>query len=275
MRHRTLLLTLSLGLLAVMTACGTAPTAAPPPCNMPQSQNSQAAVEIILQATCSLPAVNNCTQDELAHLSTTRTILGQRMTCGLGVSNPVVHQDGTNRIIEDFPALRNEQEAISRLTQTGEMEIIDTGTAALEVGKPVPAGSNYSVATSDGIQFTDAQLDASSVNAMIDRQSGQPVIVFQFKGAAQSAFADYTRKHIGEYLTMTLDNEVIESAVIQSAITGQAEISGSTMTLASAQEIAAVLRSGPVPTPLTIVSERSLSETTEPHSVADTLIADE
>jgi len=276
MRQKRWLFILSLGLLAAMTACGSSPTGATSaPCTMPKGQDSQPAVEVTLQATCSLQGDGTCTHDELGHLSTVRALLGQRLICGLGVSNPSVRQEGTDRILMDFPALRNEQEAIDRLTQTGQMMIIDTGSTALSVGQSVPAGSNYPTASADDVQFTSAQLDAGSVNATIDPQTGQPVLVFQFKGAAQSAFADYTGTHIGQYLTITLDNDVIESAVIESKITGQVEIAGGTMTLASAQEIAAVLRSGPLPTPLTRVNERSLSVAMEPPFITESPVANE
>ncbi|HEY7357693.1 MAG TPA: hypothetical protein VH590_14545, partial [Ktedonobacterales bacterium] len=73
-----------------------------------------------------------------------------------------------------------------------------------------------------------------------------------------AAFASYTQQNIGNFLTMTLDNNVIESAVIEGQITGQGQIT-SGYTLADAQANAALIRYGSLPVPLTIVSEKTIT----------------
>jgi preprotein translocase subunit SecD len=274
MRRRTLLLLLFILLLAAGAAYVDAPNnggihigSYSNDLNVRQGLDLQGGVQVLLQATCSLQGDSNCTHNELSHMSDVRDNIEQRVNGGLGVSEPVIRLEGTNRISVELPGLKNEADAVALLGQTGKMEIIDTGTAQLTVGQTVPAGSNYKVV------FTGDQLDSSSINATLDPQSGQPEILFQFKGAAQSAFADYTRTHVGEYLTITLDNKVIESAVIQSEITGQGTISGGSMTLQSAQATAALLRYGSLPVPLVIVSENEISATLGQQSIIDSAIA--
>ncbi len=226
----------------------------------------QGGVQVLLQATCTLPN-HTCQPGELSHLDDARNNIEQRVNGGLGVSEPVIRTEGTNLISVELPGLKNEKDAVTLLGQTGKMEIIDTGSVQLPVGQDVPQGSNYPVV------FTGADLDSSSINATIDQQTGQPVILFQFKGAKQSAFSDYTRTHVGQYLTITLDGKVIESAVIQSQITGQGQISGGSMTLDSAQRTAALLRYGSLPVALTIVSEREVAATLGQQSIRDSAIA--
>ncbi len=274
MRRRTLLLLLFILLLAAGAAYVDAPNnggihigSYSNDLTVRQGLDLQGGVQVLLQATCSLQGDSNCTKGELSHMSDVRNNIEQRVNGGLGVSEPVIRLEGTNRISVELPGLKNEQDAVALLGQTGKMEIIDTGTAQLTVGQTVPAGSTYKVV------FTGDQLDGNSINATLDPQSGQPEILFQFKGSAQGAFADYTRTHTGEYLTITLDNKVIESAVIQSEITGQGTISGGSMTLQSAQATAALLRYGSLPVPLTLVSENEISATLGQQSIIDSAIA--
>ncbi len=85
------------------------------------------------------------------------------------------------------------------------------------------------------------------------RNRASQLSCFAFKGAAASQFAQYTGSHIGQYLTVTLDNRVIESATIQSRIAGPGQIMGN-LSLAQAQTLAACLKSGALPAPVTLVS---------------------
>ncbi len=232
-----------------------------------QGLDLEGGVQVLLQASCSIHGDSGCKNGELNNMGNALDNIQRRVNGGLGVSEPVIRQQGTNRISVELPGLKNEQEAIQLLGQTGKLEIIDTGANQLTVGQPVPAGSNYPVV------FTGDQLDTNSINAILDPQSGQPEITFQFKGSAQSAFANYTQKNVNNFLTITLDGTVIESAVIQSQITGQGIISGGSMTLDSAQKTAALLRYGALPVPLQIVSEEEVGATLGKTSLYDSLVA--
>src|SRR5579859_67561 len=230
-----------------------------------QGLDLQGGVQVLLQATCDVPT-NHCTQDQLNLMPDVQSNIERRVNGGLGVSEPVIRLEGNDRISVELPGLKNEQDAVNLLGQTGKLEIIDTGAQSLAVGQVVTPGQ-YPV------RFTGDQLDPNSINATIDQQSSRPVIVFQFTGSDQNAFAQYTQSHVGQYLTITLDGKVIESAVIQSQITGQGQISGGNMTLDSAQATAALLRYGSLPVPLTIVSERLIGATLGEQSITDSLIA--
>lgn len=204
-------------------------------------------VEVLLQPTCSVYAQPSCASDASAMLPKDSPILKHRLQDALGHTASAVKLDGSNRIVVDMPPLKQQQDTIGLLSQTGLLEILDTGTINLPVNQPVPPGAAYPVV------FTGAQLDPASIQTVQDPISGQSEIIFQFKQPAQSAFANYTGTHLGEYLTITLDGTVLESAVIQSQITGQGAI-GSGQTLAQAQHTAVLLRSGALPLPLTVVS---------------------
>lgn len=208
-------------------------------------------VEIVLQATCSMNT-HHCTAQQLELRSMAVRVLQKRIKNILGVPQPVVRLQGSDQIVVDLPRLSNEQNAVAVLTQTGKLEFIDTGPTALEVGTLVQPGQ-YPV------RFTGDQLDPNSIDATVDPQSGLAVIIFEFVPSARADFAAYTRQNIGNYLTITMDGKVIESAIIRSEITGQGQISGGNMTLAAAKETANLLRYGALPLPLTLVGQTPIS----------------
>jgi hypothetical protein len=163
------------------------------------------------------------------------------------------------------------QQALQLIRTTGELNIINTGSTPLSIGTDV-TGMTCTTTCASGqykIEFTGAELNPSSISAGIDQADNQPMVQFEFQGAAQDAFSTYTHNNIGNYLTITLDNKVIESAVIQSQITGLAEISGGNMTITDAQNLASLLKSGVLPVQLKVISETSF----QPGTPAPTVVS--
>ena len=60
-------------------------------------------------------------------------------------------------------------------------------------------------------------------------------------------------EEFGNYLTITVDNKVIEPATINSQITGLGEISGGNMTTADARKLATLLKYGALPAPVKVI----------------------
>jgi preprotein translocase subunit SecD len=238
---------LLLALLAAVTACG------------PQSGGGTpvpteliGGTELTFQASCDASS-HHCSSEQLARIPDVVVAFKQRMQNSLGIAQPAVRQQGADEIIVDLPPAANKQQALTVLGKLSKLEFIDTGANGLTVGQPVPAGSNYRVV------FTGDQLDPNSIQAMVDQQSGQPTILFAFTTSYQSDFAHYTQQNIGNYLTILLDETVIVSAVIESQITGQAEIPSPDKTLAATQQTAALMRCAALPVPLTLVSQHTIS----------------
>src|SRR5258708_14617559 len=92
------------------------------------------------------------------------------------------------------------------------------------------------------------------------------------KGSAIGSFGSFTAKNVGQYLTITLDKSVIESAVIQNAINGPGVITG-TFTTAQAQSVVTVLKYGALPISLKIASEQTVGPTLGQDSITKSLIA--
>ena len=134
----------------------------------------------------------NVPKKQLNLMSDVRDNIERRVNGGLGVSEPVIQLEPPDRISVELPGLKNEQDAVALLGQTGKLEIIDTGPNALTVGTVVTPGQ-YPV------RFSGDQLDPNSINATVDPQSGRPIITFQFKGQAQTDFANYTEQNIDNF----------------------------------------------------------------------------
>jgi preprotein translocase subunit SecD len=108
------------------------------------------------------------------------------------------------------------------------------------------------------VLFTGAQINANAVSAQNDSITNQPIVYFGFAGQAKQQFADYTRSHIGQYLTIALDDTVIESAVIQTEIDGEGKLSGF-QTLDEARRLAAYVKFGPLPAALSVASDEQVT----------------
>src|SRR5215469_393652 len=137
MRRSTLLLLLFILLLAAGAAYVDAPNnggihigSYSNDLQVRQGLDLQGGVQVLLQATCSLKGDSNCKNGELGNMGNALDNIQRRVNGGLGVSEPVIRQQGTNRISVELPGLKNEKDAIALLGQTGKMEIIDTGSTA-------------------------------------------------------------------------------------------------------------------------------------------------
>lgn len=178
------------------------------------------------------------------------SVLLYRCQHGLGVSDATVSRQGSNIIIVDLPAFNAGPHATTLLTKPGVLDFINTDGVQLAIGTTPPPGKYP-------IIFTGSDLDPNATQAEIDSQTNQPVLVFAFADSAKDRFATYTRDHIGQYLTITLDGVVIESATIQSEIDGQGQITdiGS---IADVQNLAAELQSHALPLPVALISEQTV-----------------
>jgi preprotein translocase subunit SecD len=228
-------------------------------------------IQLTLQATCPQDK-QNC--DIPSKMSATIDNVNRRVSQGLGLNDAVVRQQGSDRITIELPGLKDDQQALALLGNTGQMYVIDTGSQQLQQGQDV-TGQTCTVTCQSGqfkIVFRGDELDPNSIAAQIDQQGGGPIVTFAFSGDARSRFGTYTRENIGKYLTIILDNKVIESATIQSEIDGNGQITG-LQNIDAAQTLASFLKYGALPLPLTVASERQLAPTLGQQALYDSLRA--
>ena len=163
----------------------------------------QGGLHVVLRATPS--EGQEITAD---HMEATRDIIAQRVDA-LGVSEPIVQLEGTDRIIVELPGVDNPDEAIALFRETGELAFVDLGKSAVP---PVPVGGLV-----EGEQytrlFTGAQVKSAEVG--FDERS-LPQINFELKDEGAGTFEVFTSQNVcardGQpctWLGITLDNILI------------------------------------------------------------------
>ena len=87
---------------------------------------------------------------------------------------------------------------------------------------------------------------------------GRSLISFKMNSVGAKIFAEITRQNIGRPFAIVLDNKVLTAPVIQGIIPGgQGQITGN-FDAKEASTLAALLRAGALPAPLTVIEERTV-----------------
>lgn len=180
----------------------------------------------------------------------------------LGVAEPAITRQGTNRVVVELPGIQNPQRAIELIGKTAQLEFTDTGTVSLPQGTQWQGTTDTVVLPGGSTQHLPKKViltgaDLSDAQVQFD-QFGRPQVGFTFKSSAAKKFEDYTSSNIGRYLTIVLDNQVISSPVIQSAIPGGKGVIEGGFTIDSARDLAVLLRGGALPLPVHVVENRTV-----------------
>lgn len=93
----------------------------------------------------------------------------------------------------------------------------------------------------------------------------KPVVSFKVERKAARKLAQHTGKHIGSYMAIILNDEVISCPVIRSRIGRSGQIDG--FDAEEAKQLEMLLNAGRIPVPLTVVQERTVSPTLGEESI--------
>ncbi len=153
---------------------------------------------------------------------------------GLGVSEPIIQLQGTNRLIVDLAGIKDPEEAVRTIAKTAYLQFIT------EDGKTVVTGAD----------LQDAREGKN--------QNGQIVVNLEFTPAGTKKFAEATAANVHKKIAIVLDNNLLQNPEVQGPIpSGKAEINGYA-TLEDAHKIAMLLRSGALPVKVTVEEKRSV-----------------
>ena len=201
----------------------------------------------------------------------------------LGVSEPVIQQQGADRVVVQLPGVQDTAKAkdIIGRTATLEVRLVNTSTEALDAlrgGGPVPFGSErylekdgapiivFRQVILTGENLTDAQPGFSG-----DKQ-GEAAVHLTLDAKGSRIFRDVTRENINKRMAIILfekgKGEVVTAPVIRSEIGGgRVQISGQ-MTTTEAADTALLLRAGSLAAPMEIVEERTIGPTLGADNIA-------
>ena len=197
----------------------------------------------------------------------------------LGTREPDIERQGEDRILVQVPGLQDPTELKAILGKTAKMtfQMVDE-TADPNATIVPPEDMSLPLAPSDtnpnpgkliiqrrvmvsGDRLTDASQG-------FDQQTGQPEVDFRFDSVGARQFGDVTKANIGHRFAIVLDNQIIEAPNIESAILGgSGQITGG-FTTKSANDLAILLRAGPLPTGLNIIEERTVGASLGADSVS-------
>ncbi len=195
-----------------------------------------------------LEAQTDATGSELARImEQTKAVIQQRVD-GMGLSEPNIAIEGGNRIRIELAGVKDVEEAMQLIGKTAQLSFVDPDQNVVLTGKNV---------VESVVQFTD------------DPVKGQvPVVSLEFDREGADLFYEATARLSKEseinkkILFIVLDNEVISSPVVQSAISGgKAQISGDNMNVEEATRLATLIKAGALPVPLTELTSSVIGPT--------------
>jgi preprotein translocase subunit SecD len=188
----------------------------------------------------------------------------------LGVAEPVIQQQGADRVVVQLPGVQDTAKAkdIIGRTATLEMRLVDESSearlAATGAG-PVPFGSERYVERGSSPLIVKRQVLLTG-ESLTDAQPGfddkqQPAVNLTVDAKGARIMRDVSRENVGKRMAILLfekgKGEVVTAPVIRSELGARFMISGS-MTTAEANDTALLLRAGSLAAPMEIIEERTI-----------------
>ncbi|MDH4478264.1 MAG: protein translocase subunit SecD [Rhodoferax sp.] len=200
----------------------------------------------------------------------------------LGVAEPVIQQQGLDRIVVQLPGVQDTAKAKDILGRTATLEIrmVDEGAdaRAAEAGTgPVPFGSERFLERNGQPVVVKKQVILTGENLTdaqpgFDSQTQEAAVHLTLDAKGARIFRDVTRESVGKRMAILLfekgKGEVVTAPVIRSEIGGgRVQISGR-MTTMEAADTALLLRAGSLAAPMEIIEERTIGPSLGAENIA-------
>jgi preprotein translocase subunit SecD len=233
-------------------------------------KESDSGSELQLNASLGLPAQKRI--QEFALKQNIQTL--HNRVNELGVAEPIIQQQGVDRIVVQLPGVQDTAKAKEILGRTATLEIrmvdeekSDATTLQSAAHGQVPFGDEFYVERNGmpvlvkksvvltGDYITDA-------GPGLDQQTGGSVVHVNFDGRGARIFKQITRENVGKRMAILLvekgQAEVITAPVIREEIGGgRVQISGMA-NVQEATDVALLLRAGALAAPMEIIEERTV-----------------
>jgi len=232
-------------------------------------------VQVLLEADLSQDIEISSTS-----MDTAREIIESRANGMLGVGEAVVQQVGERRISVELPGEADPQKAIDVIGETGQLEFVDMGQISAQdsvnlIGQVLVTDYPPSPDVSEGTAFYHTVMIGAAIEKVGSQPDnfGEPQVVFTLDAEGTRVFADYTSSHVGSFLAIVLDKQVISAPRVAGAITsGSGSITGN-FTLETAANLATTLRYGSLPIPFTVSQSRTVGPSLGQDSLEKSLYA--
>jgi len=200
----------------------------------------------------------------------------------LGVAEPVIQQQGTDRIVVQLPGVQDTAKAKDILGRTATLEIrmVDDSAEArsAESGNGVvPFGTERFLERNGQAVIVKKQVILTGENLTdaqpgFDTQNQEAAVHLTLDAKGARIFKDVTRESVGKRMAILLfekgKGEVVTAPVIRSEIGGgRVQISGR-MTTVEANDTALLLRAGSLAAPMEIIEERTIGPSLGAENIA-------
>ncbi|MFZ2737289.1 MAG: protein translocase subunit SecD [Burkholderiaceae bacterium] len=200
----------------------------------------------------------------------------------LGVAEPVIQQQGLDRIVVQLPGVQDTAKAKDILGRTATLEVrlVDESTDArsAEAGNgPVPFGSERYLERNGQAVIVKKQVLLTGENLTdaqpgFDNQTQEAAVHLTLDAKGSRIFRDVTRENVGKRMAILLfekgKGEVVTAPVIRTEIGGgRVQISGR-MTTTEANDTALLLRAGSLAAPMEIIEERTIGPSLGAENIA-------
>ncbi|PZQ70852.1 MAG: protein translocase subunit SecD, partial [Variovorax paradoxus] len=189
----------------------------------------------------------------------------------LGVAEPVIQQQGLDRIVVQLPGVQDTAKAKDILgrTATLEMRLVDEspeGRAAALGNGPVPFGSErFPTRTGQPVIVKKQVLvtgeNLSDAQAGFDSQKQEPGVTLTMDAKGGRVMRDVSRENMNKGMAIILfekgKGEAISVATIRGELGTRFSISGA-MGITEANDLALLLRAGSLAAPMEIIQERTI-----------------
>ena len=191
----------------------------------------------------------------------------------LGVAEPVIQQQGLDRIVVQLPGVQDTAKAKDILGRTATLEIrlvddsSEARSAELSTSSIVPFGderflerTGQAVVVKKQVLLTGENL--TDAQPGFDSQTQEAAVHLTLDAKGARIFRDVTRENVGKRMAILLfekgKGEVVTAPVIRSEIGGgRVQISGR-MNTVEANDVALLLRAGSLAAPMEIIEERTI-----------------
>jgi preprotein translocase subunit SecD len=186
----------------------------------------------------------------------------------LGVAEPVIQQQGADRVVVQLPGVQDTARAKDILGRTATLEVrmVDE-THQATPGSPPPFGDDMFKDREGRMLLVKKQviLTGERINDAqpgFDNRSNEAAVHINLDGVGARLFKDATRENVGKRMAIILfekgKGEIVTAPVIREEIGGgRVQISGQ-MNTTEAQDTALLLRAGALAAPMEIIEERTI-----------------
>ncbi|MBV8469509.1 MAG: protein translocase subunit SecD [Burkholderiaceae bacterium] len=190
----------------------------------------------------------------------------------LGVAEPVIQQQGLDRVVVQLPGVQDTAKALDIIGRTANLEfrLADMSAeaqAALAGTGPVPFGrERYTVGRAPTIVHKEAVVTGDMLTDAQPRQdqNNQPAVSVTLDSKGGRLMKEMTRNNVGNYMAALLfekgKGEVLTVARIQGEFGNQFQITGMGSTEAAA-DLALLLRAGGLAAPMEVIEQRTIGPT--------------